>query len=503
MTLSHLTYTVDYQDISNNILQVNLVITSPSTQKIDLFKGKIKVTSFRSNCHYTENAHFYSLDATKAPLAISYCVQIGTPAKHGYIGDITEHLTVFSGDQVFLFPSDLLTSDNSKPSPYTITLNFAFPDISNCLIPFASSTKESPTSSCSGPTWSHMYELMKSPFIFGHLRPIEVKDLSPHLDIFLESDFGDLEPTVIQAIQDLYHYYAHLFDTSSHRLTLVLLSCIPRARLGGCGAHMICSSFDPSSLRDWQLLSHRMFHSFMDSLLPISDFHMPPNLWLTEGLATYYENMALSALNMDFRVTLGLDLDKEFNRLFTRYLYMKQKPHSVFVFPPMAERDIRSAGKLEFLHYTHAPLIIKYLEDDYSTSSDQLLKLLLKIDMHSPFSMEKLFTTLLGYKVNTFATSYLFGDYLIPLWDLRLTNTFSRDEIIEDLNYFEYLLSTWMILEDSSYHPDQIPNHILSEYSYHKVHIPSVFKQLTLSDEIQVYSPHLHEILRYLHSTAY
>ncbi len=34
----------------------------------------------------------------------------------------------------------------------------------------------------------------------------------------------------------------------------------------------------------------------MDDLLKSRVYHLPPNIWLTEGLATYYENLALESL---------------------------------------------------------------------------------------------------------------------------------------------------------------------------------------------------------------
>ena len=48
--------------------------------------------------------------------------------------------------------------------------------------------------------------------------------------------------------------------------------------------------------------------------------------------------------------------------LYTRYLYMTLKEPSRFRIIPMEEGSIRSHGKIEFLHYTKAPLLIYFIE---------------------------------------------------------------------------------------------------------------------------------------------
>ncbi len=98
----------------------------------------------------------------------------------------------------------------------------------------------------------------------------------------------------------------------------------------------------------------------MDHVLKSRVYHLPPNLWLTEGLATYYENLALESLEEELKERLDIKFKKEMAILYTRYLYMTLKEPSRFRIIPMEEGSIRSHGKIEFLHYTKAPLLVYF-----------------------------------------------------------------------------------------------------------------------------------------------
>lgn len=493
-----LNYKISHYDQAKQILKVDATLPSHSEDVLKLFKGKVKLLSFECDHPFTESSPYILIKGSNSPIHISYTVQVSTPGKHGFYGTVSEQLTIFAGEQVFLFPTPLMLSGNFTPSTTikSVEVVYDFPAYTSCIVPF----KHTETSSlCQSPRWCDVYELLKSAYTFGNLQALCMPSESNSLHIHLDAQLDLIDAPIVQNIESLFQYYVDLFNMPQHTLSLILLASMPEPILGGCGRHVICSSFNPYEVRDWQLLAHRMFHSFMDTALPLSDFHMPPNLWLTEGLATYYENVALNVLSDNLKGELGIHVDKEFNRLYTRYLYAKLKDSTHFAFPPMAEKYIRSVGKLEFLHYTYAPLIVKYIEDTFAIPPQQphrMLRILLNLGSHEPFSMQKFFTLILGPQVDAFAQNFLFEDDLLPLWYLSDSSFFTPEELIDDLNYFEYLLYSWFVLEDPTYKMAELslphsescltlsePNHLS-------------FAHPSIEDQVKTYSASLYQALK-------
>ena len=138
---------------------------------------------------------------------------------------------------------------------------------------------------------------------------------------------------------------------------------------GGAGIHSVCATFDETSRRDWELLSHRMFHAYFDSRIPTQTFHAAPNLWFMK-VCDYYENASMSALPEKQREQLGIRPEWQFQSLFNRYLTIRIKDPALFSFAPMDEALIsESEGRKEFLHYIQAPLVVKLVEDRASELS--------------------------------------------------------------------------------------------------------------------------------------
>lgn len=499
MNMYTLNYKISHHAIARQTLKVEVTLPSMSEDALKLFKGKVKLLSFECNCSYTESDPYIIIQGTNAPIHLTYTVQIGTPGKHGFYGAAKEDLTIFAGEQVFLFPVPLLTSGNFAPSATThsVEIQYAFPMHTASIVPF----RNTETSSlCQSPRWCDIYELLKSAYVFGQLECLTTTLETSSLHIYVDSNVKALDHHIVQNMENLFKYYTEHFKMPHHALNLILLDTSSEPILGGCGRHVICSSFDQDSLRDWQLLAHRMFHSFMDTILPLSDFHIPPNLWLTEGLATYYENVALNALSDSLKEKLGLNITQEFNRLYTRYLYAKLKDSAHFAFPPMAEKYIRSQGQLEFLHYTHAPLIVKYIEDTFATMPHQphkMLRTLLTLSSQEPFSPQKFFMLVLGHQVDTFAQHYLFEDNLLPLWYLSDTTAFTPEELMEDLNYFEYLLYSWFVLEDPTYKLTELSYSHLETYFKATEQNVSSFAHSSIENQVKNYAMPLYQVLKW------
>lgn len=501
MARYHLNYKVSIENTTLQHLKVSLTISSIAPYPLDFYKGKLRLTSFVCNAPYHEASDRYSITPTDTTLSLTYTVAVGYEGKHGVQGCLTKDFLCFSGDQVFLFPVDLLAAQNLTPSPTIgdVHIHLDCPNVSTFILPGMHSDETTSATYCQAPAWHHSYALMKSPYVAGHLKCHRTSRYAEMLKIYTPSSVQALDPSTLDNIENLYHFYAQLFDTTAHPLTLVLLDPVPQ-RLGGCGTHAICMSFDAKNPRDWQLLAHRMFHSFMDAQFPLSDFHMPPQLWLTEGLATYYENIALDSLSDTLKTALDLNSSDEFCKLFTRYLYSKLKPYSLFNFPPMTEKSIRSLGLLEFLHYTHAPLIMKYIQDHYGSTPNDLITHLKTSMIHHTFSMETFFTTLLGNDVDHFAHDYLFGTRILPLWTLQSPKILTIDALIEDLNYFEYLLYSWLVHERPDYVQITIPK-ALSAIPFSASETAIGYLGTVQSQALRSYSPTLYHLIHQLFNT--
>ncbi|MGL4737907.1 MAG: hypothetical protein ACRCW2_10675 [Cellulosilyticaceae bacterium] len=498
MVFYDLNYTVSIDDMASQGLKVNLTIPTIHPQTLEFFKGKLRFTSFVCNAPYVEHTDRYAITISESPFTLTYTLTLGHGGKHGLQGGVTPDLICFSGDQVFLFPIDLLVSKNLTPSSsigrVQITLDCS--DDFHITLPFGTIGASNPHTYCQSPAWHQAYELMKSAYTAGKLIPFKTSE--QQLKIYAPLDYANFDSETLYDIESLYHYYSQLFEIADHPLTLILLPSVPQ-RLGGCGTHIICSSFDPNNPRDWQLLSHRMFHSFMDTYLPLSDFHIPSQLWLTEGLATYFENASLDMLTDTRKDVHHLESTREFCRLFTRYLYSKLKPHSPFDFAPMSEKYIRSMGLLEFLHYTHAPLVIYYIKAHYCQSPSDLIKALRASVTHHTFSIEAFFKQLLGTDIDSFAPQYLFGNAILPLWNLKVTDILAPHALIEDLNDFEYLLYSWLSHELPGYHQVQIPKTLLTLQLITTLDSDSYLAP-THAQALQKYSPALYHIMNQLFS---
>lgn len=495
-----ITYKITTYSIIDKLLNIQLSISNTQNRFLKFFKGKIKFLDFTCNSFFTEDNNYYYIETSNNTLNISYNVKISTPGKHGFYGELSNDLIVFAGEQVLLLPIEALTcnSRNSSDAIDNIIINYNISN-NNCIVPFKEKHFDSIFSICKSPKWSDIYELMKSPFIFSDLFVHTHSNLNSNLNIYIDSNLKNTNTEIIKGLNSLFDYYNKLFNYKPQNLSIILLSYNSDfGILGGCGRSIICSSFNEDTLRDWQLLSHRMFHAFMDTALPLSDFHTPPTLWITEGLATYYENMALEALSNKLKYRLNLNTTNEFIKLFNRYIYTTLKNPYIFSFPPMEEINISSAGKIEFLHYTQAPLIIKLIEDKYSKSNkkDIIINELLKLDISKDFLLEKLFTNILGTDVNIFASKYLFNIELLPMWYLNNNCSESEEDVLADLNYYEYVLYTWMSLEDPSYMQDELSSKELSLLSKIAEKNGVHFAPTNIEKQVRNYSLTIYKLLK-------
>ncbi|MGL5245285.1 MAG: hypothetical protein ACRC7R_08950, partial [Sarcina sp.] len=278
---------------------------------IQLYLGKVKWENVKCNDFIEQKGSFalvYSNNSNN--VSFSYVVKIGNLSKHGHGGEISNKLITFAGEQVLVFPVEVLTMDDKVNIDFisNITINFGFNSYKYNIIPFKNNNKLS----IDFPKWINIYDTMKSSYTFGDFNVNKFMDNENVLEIHNENIFENKEVciNIIEDLKRLYNYYCKVFNTSEMKLSLILLnknSYNGNYILGGCGVSTIAATFNYKNLRDWQLLCHRMFHAFMDYKLKLREVHIPPNLWLTEGLATYYEIMALDALSNSRKIELGID----------------------------------------------------------------------------------------------------------------------------------------------------------------------------------------------------
>ena len=251
----------------------------------------------------------------------TYTVPLAALGKHGHQGLVTQEYLVFDGAQAFLQPA----TDVSR-----IRLVFDLPG------PAAIG----PSGEINKPDWIDIYALRQNAYAFGNFSRV---DQYGALAVYALS--GAAEP----GIRALYDYYAQLFAC---RPGLVVILLPPGDDvIGGAGRDCIAASFDRDAPRDWQLLSHRMFHAFFDAAISEPSYRAPPNLWLLEGLASYYETISLD------------EPERQLAVLYAQYLYMREKYPEAFRLAPMQEAEFLDLpAQTEFLHYTAAPLLVAALE---------------------------------------------------------------------------------------------------------------------------------------------
>ena len=419
---------------------------------------------------------------------IVYEANVAVLGKHGSRGAITGDYAVFDGDQAFLLPAEfsIFFESGLKKAISRIKFDFDFQKEWIGIIPFKR---------INNPDWMDIYAITKNAFVFGAFE--QVSGFSDGLSVFA---LPGQVPEDVSGFGSLYSYYKDLFGTAPPEFNVVLLpSDGPSGQvIGGSGTVTVAASFDRDSLRDWQLLSHRMCHAFYDNAAPYMNVHVAPNIWLNEGLVTYYENLATGALPETLKEKLGVDVDRQLALTFNQYLYMRFKEPFIYNFAPMDEELLTSPAMTEFLHYTTAPLVVKLFEDEsvnLGNSPNALLHYCLDENaFESTYTAIAAALDLLGDNGAKFCEKYLLGIEIPPLWDLKAHQP-SSAEILESLNYIEILLANWQQTENEDYPVDVVSEQefSLAMETINDGRIPVM--SITLDLSLRDYCPELYAIL--------
>jgi len=452
---------------SGSALIVTLEISNPlfsKTESVSLLLGDKEITIAACNNAagrptgdpFLDDGVLYIMTGRGSRTYLTYTAEVATPGKHGNRGDIGRDYAVFDGEQALLLPVDCYSY---KPGFDRTALlgkvgfDFYLPDGWEQVIPRDTVEK---------PLWSDIYAITQDAFVFGKFT--KIPETTPGLDAYVLSSADPVSREALDGFNSLYAYYSQLFGSEPKLYSIIALpkpgADTPQV-IGGAGRGSVAASFDQDLRRDWQLLSHRMFHAFFDSAAPYATFHMPSNTWFYEGMATYYENMSMNALPASLKTRLDIDVNRQMTLLFNSYLYMRIKDPAAFGYPPMREEDIAADAAIEFLHYTTAPLLVKLLEDTAQKKGhppDSALRFCVNNgDMFDErFVAFEAAIELLGEDdAQIYCESYLLSLEVPPLWDLKPYQPSDR-EILDGLNDIEYVIGSWFKNIDEDYPIDTV-----------------------------------------------
>ena len=459
-------------------LEVKLRIKKPcpdGKDYLELAKGTLKLSGLTCQddagrkLEFVEDQDLIKIAVDRArKVTVSYRVKVGEPGKHGYRGQIYDDSLTFDGEQFLLLPLSVYAGNDQeiRKSLKRISISCETPEDWSSVVPFGRVPATETTGSFSevtSPTWSQIYDLMKSGYTFGKLEKKTFQKKQGLFSIYIDPSAQEFfTDEAKQGLNALYDFYAGVFGYDIPRFSLVLLRKDPQNHfylMGGSGVQNLATTFDPANLRDWELMGHRFFHAFFDSRITSTKFHEAPQLWFYEGLATYYENMSMASLPESIRKKLRLDLSDSFLALYRRYVYMRLKEPYLLAFAPMNEKEIaKSSGMMEFLHYTQAPLIIKLAEDvSYlnTNSRDRVLKFILNNNPET-LELKHIFRFAMGDKADDLARHYLFNTEVLPLWYLGSDQKEEPAQVVQQLNDLEHTLWTWFRLENPRYPVDKL-----------------------------------------------
>lgn len=443
----------------NNELEVILKLKNPNLYKdiVEFYTGDKLIAINYCRDKKGRNIPFKNAeDVISIPtqnesyIEISYIVKVGEIGKHGYRGKVYNDLIVFDGGQALLFPVEFYMGNDIEGTIDSISFAYNVPEKWEKVIPFQKIIY---------PSWYQQYALYNSCFAFGNFYKKEYKKGETSFFIFVDPKSVSLADETEKGLNALYDYYSELFEYNVGDYSVVLLRKNPEDQqyiIGGAGARSVGSTFDPDNPRDWKLMSHRMFHSFFESQFESKIFFRPPQLWFYEGLATYYENCSMESLPESLKRRLALTSQESFALLFKEYIYMRIKYHPLLALAPMdEERMLQFPAKIEFLHYTQAPLVIKAIEDlsyDKIKMPNRILNYILENkSKDESLSIKNIVYNVLGSDDGEFFYNlYLTNEEILPLWYLR-TDEKNEEYIINELNYLEYTIWSWLRVNYGNY----------------------------------------------------
>lgn len=481
-------YTVSAPEDKPNTLAVSLTLRSSLFSKdrqVALYTGDKEVTLRTADGgKVRETAD--TLECTLGrgtEIQLVYDVPIGADGKHGRRGAATETYCVFDGGQALLLPMEFYADGFPEQEAVVSSLKVQ-------MDPREGWTAVLPFEELTDLTWMDAYNINNNCFAMGQFESCALPDQEEGLNVYrVSGEENVLSEQTLEGIAALDGYYQQKFSRQDRPYQAILLPGREEAVIGGAGAGSVCATFDETSKRDWELLSHRMFHAYFDTAFPEQAFHTAPRLWFYEGLATYYENRSVAVLPESLRTAAGIQPETQFAALFNQYLYIKVKDPALFSFAPMDEARIsESEGRKEFLHYIQAPLVVWMVEELAGREDAILRELADQRGRGELFEMEPFLLRVLGNQAGGVYNNYFQSDALLPLWELKAPER-TEEQTLQDLNAVEQMLASWMAQQLGQYPCDELNLETVQRIQDRPEFQEAVFADAETEAQIKAYSP--------------
>lgn len=514
-------YNISVVDFENNKVRVDMKILPDNMlskmKEFLIIKGAIKTESEicindnGDNLFTESNSGLMYIDAgvNSKEVNYSYEVELGTLGKHGKKGIVDEEMVIFEGESILTLPYDSIDmkdKDTKKITEIVVKCENTN-NLETVIVPYADG-ENSNISKVKSPKWYDFYEIRKSSYVLGKMEKHEIKEGLSSFDIYVDpvaTEQGLYNKEIEDGIRSLVAYYESKFGMGLKDYPIVLLrkEFVDEKDTGyviaGVSSQNSGSTFDSNNLRDWQLMSHRLFHTFFDLAKPNNEFHEEPLLALMEGLSTYYENQSLSSLPEKIKSNLNIDSEKEFIKLFERYTYLRLKDAAdLSLGLGETEKYSSSPAKTEFLHYNQSPVLVKFIEDklcEETKTEDNILKYILSYNENTTITVDKILGDLLKDDYEEIKNNYIYGSEIIPLWYLKSNNS-DNLETLNNLNNFEVDMYSWFRSENMLYVFNRISEENLEKISEEAVKENVQFATPEIEENIKNFSPTEYKMLK-------
>ena len=435
-------YSVEIGSLEKKTLDIKMFVSGLKDMNIfKLYKGNSVISNIKSFIPVNiDNTCINFEIGKKDTCLVEYTAHLRMPSKHGKYGNISDEAISFSGEEVLLLPFECLdVVDDKTKLTFEIEALFKFKDFKNYLIPFNTDNKTIITAN----TFSEIFEVLKSAYVFTNNPETKINDK------FSYYGHTTLDLKTKTNLNNLYNYYKDLFKNDINLVITGLLKDGNKNTFSGGANSNICASFDLNNKKDLKFLSHRIFYAFLESTIKTQAMHIPPNLWVTKGLASYYESKSLEVFDDATKKDLHLSFDEDIKRLYRIYLYSLKSNEKIFSIPPIVEGSLKSSALLEYLHTIKAPLLIKFFEEASDLKhDDKFINYLISVKDLTKFSQPDMFKYLLKEKTSELAQNYIFNSRSL-VFDIDLITDIEK--IRKELTEFDLLMNTLFTLDKNRF----------------------------------------------------
>jgi hypothetical protein len=296
--------------------------------------------------HKVEN-RLYKLGSDPGDsVRVRYRVKPGGEGRHGNQGAVTDEFAVFDG-RIFLLPLGVNDLRSARirfdvPDGWTVASPFRKEAEWWIVDQFAPElTGDELASSCMG---AGLFDQVTKQFGGTEMRVFSFSKWSEgHKKKLADKSFRMFQ----------WFHERQSFDLGAPYITVWTPKTSELRLFGGSHANGTCYEHPKDSMRNWQLLGHRLGHAlnkYNPSGMLLRDAR---DKWFKEGYASYVEVMA----------TVGSGVDRNeayWNTLYKRYHNMIEAEPGIDA--ALGDEPHAPSESIEFLHYTKAPLVTKMLD---------------------------------------------------------------------------------------------------------------------------------------------